>query len=289
MTKKQWHDLRMFMPQEVDRVKLERKLRKYYKLRGWKDFSYMVVNEAVDNFRLGENFTWNGWNHRNRDPSAVGRRRLEQHAADMHILGARTEDPLRHAFQGEYLSCRYSGGLQDDLKYLIKNCLELIPHPDVPKVLLKPKFMTLDAEGRLHNETGPAIIWHNGRRAWWWHGVRATQKFVEEPPTVAYINRQDNQERKRVLIERFGPDKYLKAMNAQKVNEGPEGILWRVGTAGWGEEDIVMIQVTNATAEPDGTFREFFLRVPASMTTVKDAVAWTFGKDSRTFKVVEAT
>lgn len=33
----------------------------------------------------------------------------------------------------------------------------------------------------------------------------------------------------------------------------------------------------NSTPEPDGTFRDYFLRVPPGMVRAKQAVAWTFG------------
>jgi len=39
-----------------------------------------------------------------------------------------------------------------------------------------------------------------------------------------------------------------------------------------------MVRVVNATAEPDGSFKDYFIRVPPSMQTVREAVAWTFGK-----------
>jgi Domain of unknown function (DUF6745) len=35
--------------------------------------------------------------------------------------------------------------------------------------------------------------------------------------------------------------------------------------------------VVSATAEPDGSHRRYFLRVPPSTRTARAAVAWTFG------------
>jgi hypothetical protein len=37
-----------------------------------------------------------------------------------------------------------------------------------------------------------------------------------------------------------------------------------------------MVEVVNATPEPDGTYATYLLRVPPTMRTAKQAVAWTF-------------
>ena len=38
-----------------------------------------------------------------------------------------------------------------------------------------------------------------------------------------------------------------------------------------------MVEVVNSTPEPDATRQHHFLRVPPTMTTCGEAVAWTFG------------
>ncbi|HEY9786532.1 MAG TPA: hypothetical protein V6D17_14080 [Candidatus Obscuribacterales bacterium] len=37
-----------------------------------------------------------------------------------------------------------------------------------------------------------------------------------------------------------------------------------------------MVHVKNASPDSDGTFREYFLRVPPNVGTAREAVAWTF-------------
>lgn len=37
------------------------------------------------------------------------------------------------------------------------------------------------------------------------------------------------------------------------------------------------VKVVNGTAEPDGSFRTYYLEVPPDMDTAKEAVAWTYG------------
>jgi hypothetical protein len=38
-----------------------------------------------------------------------------------------------------------------------------------------------------------------------------------------------------------------------------------------------MVEVVNATPEPDGTRRVYWLRVPPGTRTAREGVAWTFG------------
>lgn len=46
------------------------------------------------------------------------------------------------------------------------------------------------------------------------------------------------------------------------------------------DEPVVVVKVTNATPEPDGTYKFYFLRVPPHMTSARTAVAWTFNMNS---------
>jgi hypothetical protein len=59
------------------------------------------------------------------------------------------------------------------------------------------------------------------------------------------------------------------------VSSDEYGVLWRVTMPG--DEPLVMVEVVNATPEPDGSRRTYFLRVPPRMRSAHEAVAWTFG------------
>lgn len=39
-------------------------------------------------------------------------------------------------------------------------------------------------------------------------------------------------------------------------------------------------RIVNATADPDGSYRHYFLHVPPHVRTAREAVAWTFGFES---------
>jgi hypothetical protein len=92
---------------------------------------------------------------------------------------------------------------------------------------------------------------------------------------VDQIQAETNAEVRRVMLEHFGYDRYLRECKAAKVHSDECGVLWRVSMAG--DEPLVMVEVVNSTPEPDGTRRTYFLRVPPNTTTARAGVAWTFG------------
>jgi hypothetical protein len=113
------------------------------------------------------------------------------------------------------------------------------------------------------------------------------QSVIEDPATITVeaIDGEHNAEIRRVLIERYGEERFIRAAGSEIVSEDEVGRLWRrrsnVGESSWRwvepDEPVVMVEVLNTTPEPDGSRRTYFLRVPPTMRTARDAVAWTFG------------
>ena len=94
--------------------------------------------------------------------------------------------------------------------------------------------------------------------------------------TPPQIDRQSNAEIRRILLERYGVVAYLQQSGASVRHQDDYGTLyWRPGRRG--EEPLVALVVTNSTAEPDGSRKQYMLRVPPHMQTAREAVAWTAG------------
>ncbi len=144
-------------------------------------------------------------------------------------------------------------------------------------------------DNQLHHEDVPAVSWPNGTEYYFWHGIPVPSEVVESPQslTVACIDAETNSEVRRVMIERFGQESYLIEGGAVKVDQTDWGTLYRRPIAG--EEDLVMVKVINATAEPNGTFKDYFLRVPPHIQTAKEAVAWTFQESTDDYLPVVQT
>jgi hypothetical protein len=89
-----------------------------------------------------------------------------------------------------------------------------------------------------------------------------------ETLTIAQIEAEQNAEVRRVMIQRFGTARYVQEGGADLVHELPENYyvrglqgakLYRKARAG--DSDIVMIAVKNSTPEPDGSIKDYFLRI----------------------------
>jgi hypothetical protein len=141
-----------------------------------------------------------------------------------------------------------------------------------------PEILKKDDRNRPHCEDGPSHKWRDNWSLWYWHGVRVTQQIVEAPQTLTpkQIEDEPNAEIRRVMLERFGWERFLKETNAEQIHQDDIGILYRKEIKN--DVPLVMVRVINSTAEPDGTFKEYFLRVPANITTARGAIAWTFDK-----------
>jgi hypothetical protein len=50
------------------------------------------------------------------------------------------------------------------------------------------------------------------------------------------------------------------------------------------EEPVTYVEVVNSTPEPDGTRRTYFLRVPPTVQSAREAVAWTFALDGGAYR-----
>lgn len=152
-------------------------------------------------------------------------------------------------------------------------------HKEFCIVSERPEVLTVDAQNRPHNETGPFCRWRDGSALYAWHGTRVPAWVIEHPGriTADHITREANAEVRRVMLERMGADRYIAAIGAQPVDQSDYGRLYRVEIPD--DEPVVMVRLENSTPEPDGTSKEYWLRVPPTITRAREAVAWTFGMD----------
>ena len=157
------------------------------------------------------------------------------------------------------------------------------------EVCTQPSVFSLDDRRRLHSSSGPAFMWLNDIRDYYWHGVHVESYVVEKPEsiTVLDIETETNTEVRRVKIERFGQVRYLLDSWVREIHRDDYGTLYRRDVPG--DEPLSMVKVVNATPEPDGSFKDYFLRVPPTMRTAKEAVAWTFGKSPDNYEPEKET
>jgi len=88
-------------------------------------------------------------------------------------------------------------------------------------VVEHPTKINITKDFRLHNELPePALLWSDGTAQYFVNDVYMPAKYIESPETltVEAIQRENNQERRRIMIERFGVSKYLIAIQAKLLD-----------------------------------------------------------------------
>ncbi|MFJ4964565.1 DUF6745 domain-containing protein [Streptomyces sp. NPDC088729] len=163
------------------------------------------------------------------------------------------------------------------------------PYEHAAVISERPAVLHRDEAGRLDHGDGPALSWADGFALHAWRGMPVPAEFLAELAslTPARIREEENAELRRVMLEYYGYDRYLTESGAEPVHRDETGVLWRIALDG--DEDVVMVEVVNSTAEPDGTYRTYWLRVPPSTSTAKDGVAWTFGLDGAAYSPLRQT
>lgn len=83
--------------------------------------------------------------------------------------------------------------------------------------------------------------------------------------------------RQEVIEAAGGIERLVKRGAATKFQEDGYGILWEMPPEpGITEKKAVWLEVVNATVEENGEAEHFFLRVPPTVATAKEAVEWSF-------------
>jgi len=125
-----------------------------------------------------------------------------------------------------------------------------------------PQRVLVDEQRRLHSADGPAFAWLDDIRDYYWHGVFVPEHIVMDPLriTVAEIMEEKNAEVRRVMIERYGEQRYIENSGMKPIaRDRLFGDLYMENlNAG---RPIARICVTNRSPEPDGSFRKYWIPV----------------------------
>ncbi len=158
------------------------------------------------------------------------------------------------------------------------------PYAEVALVSERPVALHRDEAGRLDRADGPALEYADGFSLHAWRGMPVPADFLAGlgEVTVERIRTEENAELRRVLLEHYGYERYLADSGAEPVHRDETGVLWRIQLPD--DEPVMMVEVVNSTAEPDGTFRTYWLRVPPSTATARAGVAWTFGTTEQEYR-----
>ncbi len=135
-------------------------------------------------------------------------------------------------------------------------------------------------DGRLHCADGPSIAWADGLKSWHLNGVEVDEQIVMKPETqtTKQIQEEQNEEKKRIRIERFagmGTDlvegwrKYIKEVGAKEVDSNANDIE--------NTKEKLLVTSTGQTlliCACPSTARVYSLEVPATVKKCEDAQKW---------------
>jgi hypothetical protein len=140
-------------------------------------------------------------------------------------------------------------------------------------VVRRPRLLSRDEAGRLHSATGKAVAYPDGWGCYAWHGTPVPERFILAPEGLTredFLN-EPNIEMRRVIQERMGT-RFVEELGGTVIDAGPHGTLYEVELPDDPEEVAYYVQVQDAS-----TARRYYLRVPPTVLTAEEAVAWTFG------------
>lgn len=164
-----------------------------------------------------------------------------------------------------------------------RNASWMLPHRQVCWLTERPQIVRQDAHGRLHAASGPAVSYPDGWSAYAWKGVLVPRWIIERPDlvTVRTVNAAQDPQVRRCMIEVLTPERFVAQGGAYRIAEDETGVLWRQR---WRWEAWAAVEVLDGTPGPDGRRKRYFLQVPPTMRSPREAVAWTYGLSEQRYR-----
>jgi hypothetical protein len=164
------------------------------------------------------------------------------------------------------------------------------PFEDMVFLTTKPVFICCDDQGRLHHGNRMALEYSDGFGIYSWHGIRVSEQIIMKPETITLdqVVKENNQEIRRIMLDRYGWDRVLCDLHACVEHEDNTGKListYRLGEYLAGEDEIAKFVLV---VDPS-TNRKYSLRVPPETKTAREGVAWTFGQKEDEYNPIKET
>lgn len=143
---------------------------------------------------------------------------------------------------------------------------------DVALIVRRLTRLAFDEAGRLHDASGPCVEYRDGWSFYAWHGVRAPEKLLLAPETLTRDDflHEDNIEVRRLIQERMG-QRFVWELEGKFIDSGPQGVLYEVELPNDPERVARYVQAQGAS-----TPHQYYVRVPPTIQTVAEAIAWSF-------------
>ena len=217
-------------------------------------------------------------------------------------VGASVRASVRHSVGGQheagwlafYRYFRDECGLVDETRalgglwLLSKSCGWIYPYGETCIATERPTTCTVDNNGLIHSETGPAIAYPDGFQVHAWHGVRVPPKWINSPQDVApsEILSEQNVEKRAAGIAIIGMEKMLDSLDHKIVDSDPDperGDLIEIKLDGFPRPGFYL----RALCPRNGRIMEAVNDQEMDEMTVRGAQAWRLGIPASEFTYPE--
>jgi hypothetical protein len=161
----------------------------------------------------------------------------------------------------------------DGLIQLSQNCGWWWSFENAVILTERPSFISRDDENRLHCENRMALEYPDGWGLYVWHGVRVSENIITSPNSIEPkdITTEQNQEIRRVMLERYGIDRFLASEAVEVLGTDNYGQLLECKAIDDDLKPSRFIKVKDGSSD-----RQYFLRVPPGTKSAHEGAAWTF-------------
>lgn len=150
----------------------------------------------------------------------------------------------------------------------------------------KPTHLHLDTRGRLHSPDSPALDFNGHYTVYALNGVVVEEKVVMRPNdiTAAEIIREDNAQLAQIKLDRLTIPNFINKARPSildtdhDANGNTRKLLSVFLNTDFSEPRIVCVQVICPSTD-----KTYLLRVPPTIETCAEAIAWTFNVDKKDY------
>ncbi len=169
------------------------------------------------------------------------------------------------------------------------------------KIVIFENPTILNVDGTvLHSENGPAIAWRDGTALYFHKGspipawiiddsnlitIQMIQEYAVSGARGEIINAMISNYKKGE--EPGGYARFILDLKPDRIARDSTGDLLYVGPfhkLNPLRQEMRMVEVTNGTPEKDGTFKKYYLPVPANTRTPMEGVAWSYGLNTLAYQ-----
>lgn len=165
---------------------------------------------------------------------------------------------------------------------IAKVCGWWYPYDSTVVIQQRPSLINFE-NGIVQSTTGPAIQFPDGYSVYIIDGIRLNEQIVMRPETLTIhqIKSELNQDKRSIMIDRFGWPRFLEESNAKCIDKR-DNYIENTKEALFKSDNDNRLVVTCPTG------RVFALGVPSSIKTCEDAQSW-LGNEEEKVNVIART